>query len=410
MIAGERRVRAAHLAGIKEIPAIIQMNDEDDLEIAITENVHRSDLTLTELAQATVRLRERGYTSRKAIATKLAITDKRAKLLLELTELPGNVQERITAGTINPANVETLAKINKVAPHVCRRLGETMSENGGTIQRATLLRINPTQYDADAKETRYLFPDEIIPVVERGDRLTIEANSEILTEETLGRLHKLVDSPKQLFVNVTEDDIDVARALGVLVEVEEFCGYFDAEVMAQMVNDAVGSQLDRIEADAAKTDEQRQAEADALAEKREKAEQKIREELDKELASNTEEDEYEIESRVVSEVSKEFDLDSEDEHVAIVTDDYFATKSPELSEEEQEKVKAERKIEREQAAKDKAAAQEYNDALGKQVFDKLAEVKPTPDIVRVLVAHALDNDGVEYWLGGSVTSIPRPGP
>lgn len=401
LIAGERRVRAAKLAGVNEIPALIRCDDEDDLAVAIIENTHRTDLTLTELAQATARLRARGYTSRKALATKLSISDKRAKMLLELTELPQALIDRIAEGTINQANVPTLALINSKAPHVAERLAHTMLPNNGIIANTTVssFKLNPTKYHEGSSEEMPVF-DERIVVVERDARFKIDANSDILNDENRGRLHKLVDAPRAIYVNVTEDDIEVARSLGVLVEFEEFCGHFDTEVAKQMVNDAVGEHLTKLEAEAAKPAEQKEKEAKELAEKQEAAEKKIREELDKALTEDEESDEYEIEQRVVKEVTAEFGLD-EDDHVEIYDDaPYNQDQKAELTPEQEEKLKAERKAERERAAEAKAHGLEYNLELGKQVFERLDEVKPTPELMRVLVSEAIYDSGVDYYLAG----------
>lgn len=64
MIAGERRLRASKLAGLKDIPAIIvDFDDQEMMEIALLENIQREDLNVIEEAKAYEKLIQRlGYT------------------------------------------------------------------------------------------------------------------------------------------------------------------------------------------------------------------------------------------------------------------------------------------------------------------------------------------------------------
>ena len=93
LIAGERRLRAAKLAGLEEIPAIIQdYADERVLEIALIENIQREDLNPMETAQALDRLSREMNLSHEEIANRTGKDRTTITNMIRLLRLPMNVQ------------------------------------------------------------------------------------------------------------------------------------------------------------------------------------------------------------------------------------------------------------------------------------------------------------------------------
>ncbi len=120
IIAGERRFRAAKIANLTEIPAIIRkFSDNDALEIAIIENVQRSDLSPTEEARGYQRLMKEFSYTQEVVSKKVGKSRAHIANLLRLLTLPEKVREyldgkQISMGharaIINSINPEELAK------------------------------------------------------------------------------------------------------------------------------------------------------------------------------------------------------------------------------------------------------------------------------------------------------------
>ena len=93
LIAGERRLRAAHLAGLTEVPAVIQdYADDRILEIALIENIQREDLNPIETAQALDRLAREMHLSHEEIGRRTGKDRTTITNLVRLLKLPAEIQ------------------------------------------------------------------------------------------------------------------------------------------------------------------------------------------------------------------------------------------------------------------------------------------------------------------------------
>ncbi len=109
IIAGERRVRAARLAGLEKIPMIIrQFSAQEKLEIALIENVQREDLTPIEQGLAYRRLMEMANLSQEQIAQKVGKDRSTVANILRLLKLPPDAQEALTRGSITAGHARAL--------------------------------------------------------------------------------------------------------------------------------------------------------------------------------------------------------------------------------------------------------------------------------------------------------------
>lgn len=112
LVAGERRWRAAKLAGLVTVPAIVrELSDEDAAEWALVENLQREDLNPMERARAFRALGERFGLSHGQIGEKIGIDRSTVANFIRLTELEPQIQEMIQAGRLNMAHGRTLLAI-----------------------------------------------------------------------------------------------------------------------------------------------------------------------------------------------------------------------------------------------------------------------------------------------------------
>ena len=134
IIAGERRFRAAQLAGLTEVPVIVKdVDDRTALTLALIENLQRQDLNAIEEALGLQRLiAEFNFTHEQA-ADAVGKSRSAVSNLLRLLELAAPVQDRVIAGTLEMGHARALAPLPKDRQVM---LAENISINGLSV-RAT---------------------------------------------------------------------------------------------------------------------------------------------------------------------------------------------------------------------------------------------------------------------------------
>lgn len=112
IISGERRWRAAKRAGMKYIPAVIrQVGDEDSLEHALMENLHRSDLNPLEEAAAYQHLVDDFGLSQEEVAKRVGKSRTAVTNSLRLTKLPAELQSFLISGDLTSGHARSLITI-----------------------------------------------------------------------------------------------------------------------------------------------------------------------------------------------------------------------------------------------------------------------------------------------------------
>jgi ParB family transcriptional regulator, chromosome partitioning protein len=109
LVAGERRLRAARLAGLATIPAIVRDSDDtDSLREALIENIHREDLAPLELASAYQELMEELGSTQEEVAERLGCSRSQVANTIRLLSLPGNVQQLLAESRIQAGHARAL--------------------------------------------------------------------------------------------------------------------------------------------------------------------------------------------------------------------------------------------------------------------------------------------------------------
>ncbi len=109
LIAGERRWRAARLAGLTEIPALVRTVEQNRLlELALIENIQREDLNPIETATAFARLIEQHKLSHEQVAERTGKDRSTITNFLRLLKLPREVQEDLGRGDISMGHARAL--------------------------------------------------------------------------------------------------------------------------------------------------------------------------------------------------------------------------------------------------------------------------------------------------------------
>jgi len=112
LIAGERRLRAARIAGLKDIPAYIrQADDRQLLELALTENLQREDLNAIETALSYRRLMEECELTQEQVAERIGKDRTTVTNYLRLLKLPPDIQVAVRNGEISMGHARAIINV-----------------------------------------------------------------------------------------------------------------------------------------------------------------------------------------------------------------------------------------------------------------------------------------------------------
>lgn len=121
LISGERRFRAAQLAGLIEVPAYIRVaNDQAMLEMALVENIQREDLNAIEIGISYQRLIEECSLTQEQLGEKIAKSRSNVTNHLRLLKLPATIQAGVRDGLISMGHARALVSVADEAEQMRR--------------------------------------------------------------------------------------------------------------------------------------------------------------------------------------------------------------------------------------------------------------------------------------------------
>jgi len=211
LIAGERRLRAARLAGLDRIPAVVrQLADREQLELALVENVQREDLNPLEEARAYRQLIDEFGFTQEQLAARVSRARSSVANTLRLLDLDASVQTALEAGSVTEGHARALGTLDQVGQ---RRLIEIVTGRGLSVRQTEELarrlrdassgdhvvsaeselgshvasaQINPEWERVEADLRTALGTKVTLARARRGGRIVIEYYS----NEELGRLYE----------------------------------------------------------------------------------------------------------------------------------------------------------------------------------------------------------------------------
>ena len=149
LIAGERRWRAARLAGITRVPVVVkEVPDDSLLEIALIENIQRENLNPIEEAQAYKKLIETVGLTQEALASRVGRDRSYITNYLRLLRLPDDLQQMVKDGRLSTGHARTLLALTN--PDLQQKLARRIIDNGLSV-RATERLVHKTTEEKPAK-------------------------------------------------------------------------------------------------------------------------------------------------------------------------------------------------------------------------------------------------------------------
>jgi len=146
IVAGERRWRAAQIAGLTEVPAIIrELTDREVAEIALIENLQREDLDAIEEAEGYKHLIEEYSMTQEQVATRVGKSRPAISNSMRLLELPDTVTQLVKRGELSAGHARALLSLPSGDDMV--RVGCMAARKGLSVrdvEKAVRLEIKPT--------------------------------------------------------------------------------------------------------------------------------------------------------------------------------------------------------------------------------------------------------------------------
>lgn len=138
IIAGERRWRAARLAGLTEVPVLIKdVTDEQAAALALIENLQREDLDPIEVAEGCRQLIEKYGLTQETAAKRLGKSRSAVTNSLRLLGLPEDVRARVSDGTLSAGHAKVLLGLPE--PGLIRAAAQEVAERGLNVRQTEAL-------------------------------------------------------------------------------------------------------------------------------------------------------------------------------------------------------------------------------------------------------------------------------
>lgn len=142
IIAGERRWRAAHQAGLTEVPCLIRELTDGEAQIAaLVENIHRRDLSLYERGRALRRIREALDLSWEQVAERLGMSTRTIMRFARYAQIPEAVEQIVASEPMTMRHYEALAKLPD-NPRAQVQVAEAIKQNKLSGPAANRLALN----------------------------------------------------------------------------------------------------------------------------------------------------------------------------------------------------------------------------------------------------------------------------
>lgn len=210
IIAGERRWRAAKMAGLSEIPAVILDSDElKAAQVALIENVQRENLNPIEEAYGYRTLIERFGLTQEQVASQVGKSRSAVTNMLRLLDLPEDVCEMLRSGELTQGHARALLGLDREedVPVLAGRIVE--KQMSVREVEAAVKRLNAI---AEREENTEELPD----AAERdaaGQRKIYMRELEHRVTESLGRRAKITSTPRKKVLELAYSDDDDLEAL-----------------------------------------------------------------------------------------------------------------------------------------------------------------------------------------------------
>jgi ParB family transcriptional regulator, chromosome partitioning protein len=171
LISGERRFRASKMSGLREIPSYIRTaNDQEMLEMALIENIQRSDLNAIEIAISYQRLIDECTLTHETLSERVGKNRSTVTNYIRLLKLPPEIQNSIKSNTISMGHARALAGVDDLLKQI-QAYKKTISESLSVRQLEAYLKENKPEGSSIESD---IIKEKSIPVNAEINRISHE--------------------------------------------------------------------------------------------------------------------------------------------------------------------------------------------------------------------------------------------
>jgi ParB family transcriptional regulator, chromosome partitioning protein len=261
LIAGERRYRAAKLAGLAELPVTIRDSDAA-IELAVDENLHRQDLNPVEEAHAFHTILTSGRLSKKALAERVSKSAAYVNERLRLLELPEPVQGHVASGVIPVRMAKQLIVIAKVSEPVAMCCVQLVAEGHA---EAAELEERPERLIGSLGDFEWPNPQPLALAVSEYQRYALDSLP--LPDGCDDIRERAAALGSEAGFRFGQEEADAARGYGCLLEIKRDRFWSHAYITdSGFIADRVRMQLDQLEKEAAQREREAAKRTDSTPE------------------------------------------------------------------------------------------------------------------------------------------------
>lgn len=210
IIAGERRYKAAYIAGLVKVPAvIIDLNDNESAEVAIVENIQRRDLSPIEEAKSYKKLLDRGYLTQDQLASRMGKTQATISNKLRLLNLDEKVQDALLNNKISERHARSLLRV------------ESKEEQREILDNIINNKLN-------VRETEKLISEKL---GENKDNFVPVSNLSNVEEEKTDAFDENLEFPKFINDKTTDTNVPISNEA-----IDSFFGEKDDPILKDYIN------------------------------------------------------------------------------------------------------------------------------------------------------------------------------
>jgi len=187
VVAGERRLRAAHKLGMETIPVVVKdVSDQEALVIALVENIQREELNAIEEAQAFRKLIDEFNFTQDQVAKSVGKDRSTISNTLRLLKLPEKIQEGISKGTISEGHAR--AVLSLVDRNEQMKLFERIVRNGISVREAEAFVLKDRPASTRKKLSKAAARDHNVVVLEESLQTILGTKVRILAKKKRGKI------------------------------------------------------------------------------------------------------------------------------------------------------------------------------------------------------------------------------
>lgn len=210
IIAGERRFRAAKIAGLKEVPVVVRsFSKEDKIEIALIENIQRENLTPLEEASGYKNLMDIMKLNQDQVAKRIGKNRSTIANSLRLLKLPLNMHDALHSGELTPGHARAVLSVNN--PDKMQLLFKKIMDMGLSVREAESAAAELSREKNIDKKNELTFSD-----IKKAPEL-LEIEQKLI--DALGTKVKVLGSTQKGRIEISffsMDDLDrLIEALGI---------------------------------------------------------------------------------------------------------------------------------------------------------------------------------------------------